>query len=145
MAASLNKYGISSADASYSLILSGTYTSGTWYNVIDMDDLGDGNYVIYVYASTYSAGASQYSAQSLSEPLYWHSGQSNSGNRSLLTFGAFMGHAPNSYQDPNSMFEFGIKHNFGGTNTKAQIKFSTTLTGLTTSEGYKFEIRAYRL
>jgi len=147
MSALLNVYGVSSHAAYASVDLNGTYTANTYYNVgVDRGDLSEGIYIIHVLADTHSAGVSNYSTAAASEPFAWSGTASNSNSRSTITFGSsFMGHAPNSYTDPNGMFSFHILHEYGvnGSVQELQINFANTMT-LTNAAGRFFRIRIYR-
>lgn len=145
MAATLHQYGVSGHDASATVNLSGTYTAGTWQDIgIDRGDLTSGIYIAHVFADTHLLGVTQYSSESISEPFAWTSTGSNSNVRGSITFSSsFMGHAPNSYQNPNNMFEFGYLHFHGGVAQELQIKFNNTMTFANTS-GRMFNINLYR-
>ena len=147
MAAILDQFGVKTHSSSASVDLSGTYTANTYYNVgVDRGDLSEGIYIIYVLADTHSAGVSQYATSAVSEPFAWTATASNSNSRSAITFGSsFMGHAPNTYTDPNSMFSFHILHEYGvnGATQELQINFANTMT-LTNASGRYFRIRIYR-
>ena len=147
MAATLDQYGVKTHSPSASIDLSGTYTANTYYDVgVERGDLSHGIYIIYVEADTHSTGVSQYSTAAASEPFAWSGTASNSNARSTITFGSsFMGHAPNTYNDPNSMFSFHILHEYGvnGAIQELQINFANTMT-LTNAAGRYFRIRIYR-
>ena len=145
MAASLNQYGVHSHDTSAYVALSGTHTASTWYDIgIDRSDMSSGIYIAHVFADTHSLGVSQYSCEAVSEPFSWTSTASNSSSRSVIQFSsAFMGHAPNTYTNPNSMFEFGYLHKYSGVVQELQIKFNNTMT-FTNAAGRSFRISLYR-
>ena len=149
MAAILDEYGVRAQTTVISTIrLNTTHNANTWYDVgIDRADMpGDGVYIIDVNADTFAAGASMYSSRAISEPFYWQKTVgSNSGVRTIITMSsAFMGHAPNTYINPNNMMEFGILHKHSGVNHELQIKFAATLT-LNGASGRFVDIRVYRL
>ena len=115
-----------------SLSLIGTFNAGTWYDTsITRPNLNTGIYIISVLMDTPSAGASQYSCRSASVPFHWHTGTSNSNATSIINNQqAFMGHAPNSFNQWNSAMELRIKHNYNTTNggdQVLQVKFTNTM------------------
>jgi len=147
MSATLDQYGVKDHSSSESIDLIGTYNANTYYDVgVQRTDLFHGIYIIYVEADTHSAGVSQYSTAAVSEPIAWSSTASNSNSRSAITFSSsFMGHAPNTYTNPNSMFSMHISHDYGinGAMQQLQINFANTMT-LTNAAGRYFRIRIYR-
>ena len=147
MPAILDQFGVKTHSSSASVDLIGTYTANTYYNIgVDRTDLSSGIYIIYVEADTHAAGASQYSTVAVSEPIAWSPTASNSNARSAITFSSsFMGHAPNSFTNPNSMFSMHILHEYGtgGAIQELQINFANTMT-LTNAAGRSFRIRIYR-
>jgi hypothetical protein len=147
MAAILDQFGVKTHSSSASVNLSGTYTANTYYNIgVDRTDLSHGIYIIYVEADTHAAGVSQYSTVAASEPIAWSSTASNSNQRTSINFGtSFMGHAPNTYTNPNSMFSMHILHEYGsaGAIQELQITFANTMV-LTNAAGRSFRIRIYR-
>lgn len=115
------------------LSLVGTFNADTWYDTtIQRPNLNTGIYIISVYFDTPSAGASQYSCRSATVPLHWHSGTSNATGACVINNQqAFMGHAPNSFQQWDSAMALRIKHNYSNTNSGSQIlqvKFTNTMT-----------------
>lgn len=147
MAATLDQYGVKEHSSSESIDLIGTYNANTYYDVgVQRTDLSHGIYIIRVEADTHSVGVSQYSTVAASEPIAWSSTASNSNARTSINFGtSFMGHAPNSYTNPNSMFSMHILHEYGtaGAIQELQINFANTMT-LTNAAGRSFRIRIYR-
>ena len=145
MAATLNQYGVHSHDTSAYVALNGTHNAGTWYDIgIDRSNTPSGIYIAHVFADTHSLGVSQYSTEAVSEPFAWTETASNATSRSLITFSsAFTGHAPNSYTNPNSMFELSYLHFFGGVAQELQIKFNNTM-NFTNAAGRSFRISLYR-
>lgn len=145
MAATLNQYGVHSHDTSAYVALSGTHNASTWYDIgIDRSDMSSGIYIAHVFADTHSLGVTQYSSEAVSEPFAWTASASNTSTRSLITFSsAFTGHAPNSYANPNSMFEFAYLHFHGGQAQELQIKFNNTM-NFTNAAGRAFRISLYR-
>ena len=145
MSATLNRYGVKNHDTSEYVALNGTHTAGTWYDIgIDRSDISSGIYIAHVFADTHLLGVSQYSCEAVSEPFAWTATGSNANNRSIITFSSsFAGHAPNTYTNPNSMFEFGYKHFNGGVLQELQIKFNNTMT-FTNAAGRAFRISMYK-
>ena len=149
MAAILDQYGVHGQTTAHPEVsLSGTYTGGTWYDVgINRPEIAEGIYILRFYVDTFNAGVgSQYMNYTVSEPFFWHTSVgSNSNSRSSITMSSlFYGHAPNSYLNPNSMFEMGILHKFSGVAHELQIKFVNTGT-LTGASGSQFRINLYRI
>ena len=149
MATILDRTGAHGQNSGHSEVsLSGTYNSGTWYDVgINRAEIVQGIYILRFYIDTFNAGVgSQYMSYTVSEPFFWHTSVgSNSGNRSNITMSSlFYGHAPNSFQNPNSMFEMAILHKFSGVAHELQIKFTNTGT-LTGVSGRQFRINLYRI
>jgi hypothetical protein len=146
MSATLDQYGVKDHDTSGYVALTGTHTAGTWYDIgIGRGDVpSNGIYIAHVFADTHLLGVTQYSTEAVSEPFFMTSSGSNSVSRSLIQFSkCFTGHAPNSYTDPNSMFEFGYLHKNGGVAQELQIKFNNTMT-FTNASGRMFRISMYR-
>ena len=149
MATILDKNGAHGQNSGHSEVsLSGTYTSGTWYDVgINRAEIAQGIYILRFYVDTFNSGAgSQYMSYTVSEPFFWHTSVgSNSNARSAITMSSlFYGHAPNSYLNPNSMFEMGILHKYSGVAHELQIKFTSTAV-LTGAAGRMFKINLYRI
>lgn len=149
MAAVLDQYGVHGQTSGHSEVsLSGTYTAGTWYDVgINRAEITQGIYILRFYVDTFNAGAgSQYMCYTVSEPFFWHTSVGpNSNARSAITMSSlFYGHAPNSYQNPNNMFEMSILHKYSGVAHELQIKFTSTGV-LTGAAGRQFRINLYRI
>lgn len=149
MAAQLDEYGVHGQTSGHSEVsLSGTHTSGTWYDVgINRPEITQGIYILRFYVDTFNSGAgSQYMCMTVSEPFFWHTGVgANSGSRSNITMSScFYGHAPNSFFNPNSMFEMGILHKHSGVAHELQIKFANT-GSFTGAAGSMFKINIYRI
>ena len=145
MSATLDLYGVKNHSSSASVDLTGTHNAGTWYDIgIDRSDMHAGIYIAHVFADTHHLGVTQYSSEAVSEPFSWTGTASNTSQRSIITFSSsFVGHAPNTYTNPNSMFEFGYLHKFGGVAQELQIKFNNTM-NFTNAAGRSFRIRLYR-
>lgn len=146
MSATLDQYGVRDHDTSGYVALNGAHIAGTWYDIgIGRGDVpSNGIYIAHVFADTHQLGVTQYSCEAVSEPFFMTNTGSNSGNRSLIQFGkCFTGHAPNSYTDPNSMFEFSYLHKNGGVAQELQIKFNNTMT-FNNAAGRAFRISMYR-
>ena len=63
----------------FSINLSGSYTSGTYYKICDSSQLTSGGiYMIVAYVDTYAAGGGLYFCTFASVPFYWFAGGSNS-------------------------------------------------------------------
>jgi hypothetical protein len=92
-------------------------SANTWYDVPNMDgraDLADGLYIVTIYASLYSGGASIYQSKASSEVITWSTYyQNDSGRSSVAMQGNWMGHATNIDEDPNTFIEFGVKKEYG--------------------------------
>jgi hypothetical protein len=94
-----------------------TLTANTWYDVPNMDhraDLADGLYIVTIFASLFSGGASIYQSKASSEVITWSTwAQNDSGRSSVAMQGNWMGHATNINEDPNTFIEFGVKKQYG--------------------------------
>ena len=148
MSAILDQYGVHGQTTSHSQIsLNTTHNAGTWYDVgIDRADLSQGIYILRFYVDTFNAGASQYMCYTISEPFFWHTntGPNSNSPSNIHLSSLFYGHAPNSYTDPNSMFEIRILHKYSGVPHELQIKFTDTMT-LTGVAGRAFYVQIFRI
>jgi len=148
MAAKLDQYGVHGQTTSHSQIsLTTTHNAGTWYDVgISRTELDEGIYILRFYVDTFNAGASQYQSYTISEPFFWNrnTGPNSSARSTIHLSSLFYGHAPNTFTDPNSMFEMGILHKHGGVAHELQIKFTNTMT-LTGVAGRAFYIQIFRI
>ena len=107
----------SSAVLTYN-VPSGTYNTGSWYDVTDRAAIanlgyGDGIYIFRVFEDTYGAGGGNYSINYLSEPFWFY----NVGSNGTKVYGfrmspVAMGHAGNSF--PTNSIGLRLKENSGG-------------------------------
>ena len=80
---------VSTTYTEYTKNLSGAYTSGTYYEIVNSSQMVSGIYVVKAYVDTYAIGGGTYFCTYVSVPFFFYTGGSN--NTGTMTFPTMLG------------------------------------------------------
>ena len=80
---------VSTTYTEYTKNLSGAYTSGTYYEIVNSSQMVSGIYVVKAYVDTYAIGGGTYFCTYVSVPFFFYTGGSN--NTATMTFPTMLG------------------------------------------------------
>jgi hypothetical protein len=80
--------------------LSGDYTGGTWYEIGNNGNIGNGVFILTAYVDTYACGGQIYFMEYASVPFYFWNVSSNGASTYILPVMFGVGHADNGVNPP---------------------------------------------
>lgn len=128
----------------FTFTAAGNYTAGTWYNVVNSDQLVEGMYIIQGFVTTYNAGSYIYDHKFASVPFYWYDA-AGTNDTTLTNLPAVIGsgHAIGAIALPT----FRLKLTNSNVDGKLYLQFNPGVnwTGINSTGGKTFYVHLKRI
>ena len=131
----------------FTFTAAGNYTSGTWYTVLNSNQLVEGMYIIQGFVSSYNAGSYIYDVKFASIPFYWYVPTQTNSATDLVDLPAVIGsgHAFNAKPLPSFRLKWTSQAPIDG---KLYLQFNPgadSWTGIDGTSGKTFYVHLKRI
>lgn len=124
----------------FNYVASGNFSNGTYYNILGVNQIQSGIYVLEGYIDTYAAGAGIYFMRFVSVPFYLHDVGSNS-----VTFSDFPAVLGTGHHLGNPFPLFRLQQTLAGAGIYLQFNPNASWSGMDNSSGKTFQVNLKRL
>jgi hypothetical protein len=124
----------------FNYVANGNFTNGTYYNILEVNQVSSGIYILEGYIDTYSAGAGIYFMRFASVPFYFWTAGSNS-----VTYSDFPAVLGTGHHLGNPFPLFRLQQTLAGGGIFLQFNPNASWSGMDNSSGKTFQVNLKRL